>query len=185
MMRYLWAALGSLLLFVPIGLFLQWWLPTDGPEEILVLLWSSPLLFLSLAVRFRIQKSVASPAHGSLIVGTLLLFAYIQVFTFSPQISRRVGPWAHIRVLLLKSSSDVTKAREHLGIAPGRPLTRQEADLIESMALRPAPTYTFPFLKRTVTVRLLTRRPPYVGLNYGQGRNVVFDLRTMKKIYAD
>jgi hypothetical protein len=80
----------------------------------------------------------------------------------------------------------VTELRRALGIRipEHRQLTHEELQAIGSR-LGTGPTFTFPLVRRTVTLRWMVTYPPYVGVDYGAGRNVVFDLKSMRHIYAD
>jgi hypothetical protein len=90
-----------------------------------------------------------------------------------------------LRIILVEKSQEVFEAKAILSIPANRQITRQEMDQIESIVFDPVPTYTFPIINQTVHVRMMSRVPPYVGVDFGDGRRVVFDLLTMVVIYAD
>lgn len=113
------------------------------------------------------------------------LFPLVLITTCMPTISRRVGPWVELRSLLVAKSQEVAEARAALGIPEDRYLTSGEMHEIETLVLEPTSEYTFPIIHRTVRVMMLRAAPPYVGVDFGGGRRVMFDLRTMAIIYAD
>ena len=45
--------------------------------------------------------------------------------------------------------------------------------------------FTTPLINKKVTLRMMGRQPPYVGIDYGGGRRVILDLESMEAIYAD
>ncbi len=182
-----WAAgLGLLLAsasFIPLGLYLQWAVPGDGPYEYGVTALSLILPLLALVAGY--FSSLASWVKRVVITVTLSVFCLVQVWLYVPQISRRIGPWKDLRGLLLAKAEEVQSFREERGIAPDRALSREEVALAQSSVFTPTPTFTFPFPRRQVTVRLMKAEPPYVGVDYGDGRTCVFDLTTMWATYCD
>jgi len=66
-------------------------------------------------------------------------------------------------------------------------LTHGEFDAIERQLSDDGSnaTFTFPLVGRTVRIRLMQTYPPYVGVDYGDGRNCVFDLKSMRMTYVD
>ncbi len=169
--------------FVPLGLYLQWAVPGDGPYEYGVTAVSLILPLLALCVRH--HSSLASWMKRLVITVALSVFCLVQVWLYVPQLSRRIGPWEDLRGLLLAKADEVQSFREERGIAPDRVLSREEVALVQSSVFAPAPTFTFPFPRRQVRVRLMKAEPPYVGVDYGNGRNCVFDLNTMWATYCD
>jgi hypothetical protein len=176
------AILGLLLgalIFVPIALCLQWAVPGDGPYEYAVTFGSVIGLGVGMALAGRVGAKVV--LHTSL----LLLFVLTQVWLYVPRVSRNVGPWKPLRAELMSKSTEVEEFRRASGIPSDRVLTRHEVALLQEALFDPPPTFTFPFPRREVRIRILTAEPPYVGVDYGRGRNCVFDLRSMHATYCD
>jgi hypothetical protein len=172
------AAVAGTVLSLPIILFLQWWLPQDGPGELIVFIASLPLLVAALLL---MRLTTACKTSVTLFA----LFFWVQVTVFIPVISRRAGPWREIHAMLAIAARAVEDKRTELGIPTGRPLTSDEFEAIKATIVYPRPEYEFPVLGKTVHVRMLTTVAPYVGLSYGHGRNAVFDLETMACTYVD
>ena len=183
--------LASLLAFGPLGLFLEWFLPGDGPYEFVVSLLSSPLLLIGILLVYQSRATSANSLERAGVVSrgialfTLALFFEIQVFTYVPEIARRVGPWSDLRGLLLAKATQVEKAREALGVPADRPLSLTEVKTIDERVLTPRPTFIFPLVNQTVEVRLMSGTYPYVGVDYGNGRNCIFDLESMRATECD
>jgi hypothetical protein len=188
---YLAAFAASLLVFAPLGLFLQWFLPGDGPYELLVSLLSSPLLLIGVLVAYQSRStSTQSLERGGIVskglaLFTLALFVEIQVFAYVPEVGRRVGPWDDLRGLLIEKAADVVREREALGLPADQPLSRLQVERIDAAALTPRPTFTFPLVHQTVKIRLMSGVYPYVGVDYGHGRNCIFDLKSMRATQCD
>jgi len=175
-------------LFVPAGLYLQWALPEDGPYESVFSLSSVPILIVALVLLWTVRKARdGTTRRAGTVAATCLLvfFALAQVFVWVPQISRRIGPWVELRSLLIRKSSEVEDARTQSGIPADRDLTGEEMTRIEAMVFEPPEKFVFPLLNKKVTLRMMSIRPPYVGIDYGGGRRVVLDLESMKAMYAD
>lgn len=172
--------------FVPLGLVLQWWLPQDGPGELIVLLTSLPLVLV--ATTFIRYARKRSSSHGGLKIAgycILTVFVWIQVFAFIPWLSRRIGPWVALRSMLVEATREIQAKREELGIPADRPLTPREFEILKALVRFRRSEYTFPFINKAVRLRWLSTAPPYVGLNYDHGRNCLFDLDSMRCTYID
>jgi hypothetical protein len=175
--------LATVAVFVPIGVYLQWSVPRDvGLCRCAYPLLSFPILAAALALYRR--RGAQWPMRAAAL-SLFLLFGLVLITLSLPPISRRVGPWAPLRGLLVAKSRQVTQARAELAIPEGRDLTSAEMRQIEGIVLEPPPTYTFPIIGQTVQVRMMSLAPPYVGLDFGGGRRAVFDLATMVILYAD
>lgn len=115
----------------------------------------------------------------------LCLFLEIQLFTYVPQIGRRIGPWSDLRTLLSNQASEVVRACEDLGISTGQPLSRADVETLDALVFNPRPKFTFPLVDKTVELRLMSGVYPYAGVDYGNGRNCVFDLKSMRATECD
>lgn len=178
----------TVVLFVPVGLYLQWALPVDAPCELVFSLYSVPILIVALVLLWTVRKRRDDTTRraGAVAATCLLVFlALAQVFIWVPQISRRIGPWVELRGLLIQKSSEAEDARTQLGIPADRHLTREEMMRIKAMVFEPPEEFVFPLINKKVTLRMMGGQPPYVGIDYGGGRRVILDLESMEAIYAD
>ena len=150
------ALLLTLVVFVPIGVHLQWFVPRDFPLCVCIYpSISASILVIALIVWHR--SRTAPRMQWPMRVGAVCLFvlcALLLVVTSIPPISRRVGPWKELRGILVEKSQEVVEVKAALSIPASRQLTRQEMDQIESIAFDPVPTYTFPIINQTVHVRM-------------------------------
>jgi hypothetical protein len=183
------ALLLTLGVFAPVGVYLQWSMPQDFPPIVCACISASigGLILLLALIKWHRRRTVPRMQWPRR-VGAVCLFvlsALVLIVTCFPPISRRVGPWAELRGVLVEKSMEVVEARAALSIPASRDLTSGEMDQIERMVFEPVPTYTFPVINKTVNVRLMSRVPPYVGVDFGGGRRAVFDLSTMMVIYTD
>jgi hypothetical protein len=117
---------------------------------------------------------------------TLLPFLLgVELVIFVPEVSRRIGSWAELRTILLEGQARVVAARQQLSIPEERPLTGAELSHVRAVLPSTLATFRFPIVGKTAAVRVMRTHPPYVGLDYGNGRNVVFDLHSMRMVYVD
>jgi len=183
LLPYLGGLGAGVLLLAPLALYLQWALPGDGPYEYLVTLLSLPLLVLAAALLLlrRLPPGVRQLGVSAF----LAFFVLLQLWIYVPQLSRRVGQWHELRRMLIRQSVHVEKALRQQNIRSDRPISRTEIALLERQLFTPQPTFRFEFPPREVTVRILLAVPPYVGVDYGGGRNCVFDLESMVATYCD
>lgn len=94
-------------------------------------------------------------------------------------ISRRsFGEWAELKKLIQDYSQRVSSEVE-AGQDP------QQLAALELKLLSPAPTFKFKALREPVRLRLIQTTPPYVGVDFGDGANAVFDPVTMICTYSD
>jgi len=182
------AALPAAIAFVPLGLYLQWLLPIDGPFELLISCASFPLLLVALILLGKvvvIRPRLPKPTFLPLAVGLLVFFGLIQTTIFVPSISRRIGPWHELRSRLALKSQETGAVRARLGVAENADLTPEQWAQIEETVLATPEQFVFPVLNKRVTLKLMSQLQPYVGIDYGGSRRAVFDLTTMSVIYAD
>ncbi len=92
--------------------------------------------------------------------------------------SRHFGEWADLKALI-RQYSDRVVAEIEKGGDP-----RQVAAL-QLKLLSPAPAFKFKALKEPVYLKIMQTEPPYVGVDFGDGANAVFDPKTMICIYSD
>jgi hypothetical protein len=178
----------TVVLFVPVGLYLQWALPGDGPYKLVFSLYSVPTLIVALVLLWTVPKTRDDTTRraGAVAATCLLVFFVLaQVFIWVPQISRRTGPWVELRSLLIQKSSEAEDARTQLGIPADRDLTQEEMMRVKAMVFEPPEEFVFPLINKKVTLRMMGKQSPYVGIDYGGGRRVILDLESMEAIYAD
>jgi hypothetical protein len=173
----------ALALFAPVALYLQWALPGDGPYEYLVTALSLPLVVLSAALV--LLRMIPCMARRLAITTCLCLFILVQVWVYVPQLSRRVGQWKELRTMLVHKSEEIEEALRQWGVSETRPLSRAELALLEERLFTPRPRFDFDLPPRAVTLRILSAVPPYVGVDYGEGRNCTFNLDSMVATYCD
>lgn len=112
-----------------------------------------------------------------LIVASCLgLLAVFMVSTFGI-LRRHFGEWAQLRALLIEYSEKVERAHEERGSGS---LAAIEMDILAS-----APEFKFRELRDPVRLRIMQTTPPYVGVDFGEGANAVFDPKTMICLYSD
>jgi hypothetical protein len=173
----------GVLFLAPLAMYLQWALPGDGPYEYLVTLLSLPLLFLAAALL--LLRALPSGVRRFGVSAFLAFFVLLQLWVYVPQVSRRVGQWRNLRSMLVSQSVQVEAALRQQSIPTDRPISRSEIALVEQQLFTPRPTFRFDFPPKEVTIRILLAEPPYVGVDYGGGRNCVFDLESMVATYCD
>lgn len=183
--RFLPAALGcgaALVLFWPLGHYLQWATPRDAPFEYYITIVS----LASGAIAGMLVRHCPTPALR--IGGTSFVvsfFLILQVWLYIPQVSRRWGPWRDLHRVLVQASRDFDEARRRAGIPDGRLLTGAEATELSARVFNQPLRVDFPLVRRSASVRVLLAKPPYVGVDYGEGRNCAFDLESRREIYCD
>lgn len=91
---------------------------------------------------------------------------------------RHVGEWAELKALISHYSGLVAAEVERGGGTTQLPA-------LEMRLLNPPPTFQFEGYPGPVQIRIMQTTPPYVGVDFGNGANAVFDPRTMVCIYAD
>jgi len=181
-------ALLAAVAFVPLGLTLQWCLPIDGPGELILSCASAPLLIVALVLLGKaavVRPRPRKPTFLPLAVGLLVFFGLIQATIWVPSISRRIGPWHELRSHLVRKSQQVRDARAQLGIAEDGSPTPEQWTAIEQAVFATPEEFVFPLVNKRVTLKRMSSLPPYVGIDYGDGRRAVFDLATMWVMYAD
>jgi MFS family permease len=92
--------------------------------------------------------------------------------------SRNFGEWADLKALI-RQYSDLVAAEIEKGEDP-----RQMA-FLELKLLSPTPAFKFRSLKEPVRLKIMQTHPPYVGVDFGNGANAVFDPQTMICSYSD
>jgi hypothetical protein len=94
--------------------------------------------------------------------------------------SRHFGEWRELRAELARYSDMVAKAAPD----PSRLLTHAEYETIKGL-FTSEPTFVSRGFQEPLKIRMMQTYPPYVGVDFGAGRNAVFDLTTMVCTYSD
>jgi hypothetical protein len=95
--------------------------------------------------------------------------------------SRHFGEWAQLKALIADYAAQVAqRARSEDG-----QLSSAEYDAIQNELLTPAPTFLFRGTRAPVRLRMMMTLWPYVGVDFGEGANAVFNPMTMVCIYSD
>lgn len=110
------------------------------------------------------------------IVLGLCVFAVLAI-SFLGILRRQFGEWARLKALLIEYSEKVERAHEKRGSL--------SLAAIEMEFLTPAPEFKFKELRNPVRLRIMQTTPPYVGVDFGEGANAVFDPKTMICLYSD
>jgi hypothetical protein len=95
--------------------------------------------------------------------------------------SRHFGEWRELRAELARYSDKVAKA------APDRTrlLTHAEYEAIKGRLFTSEPTFVSRAFREPLRIRMMQTYAPYVGVDFGAGRNAVFDLTIMICTYSD
>lgn len=95
--------------------------------------------------------------------------------------TRHFGDWAKLKAELRRTAS-VTKG---FAKGPDGILTDAEFDKAEEAIAAMSPRFQFKGTSEPVTIRVVTKGWPYVGVDFGDGANAWFDLNTMICTYSD
>src|SRR5207248_845713 len=87
-------------------------------------------------------------------------------------LGRRFGEWRELHVLLTEYSRKVST----LVPDKSRLLTEGEYRALDVMLLTPRPTFRSRGFEEPLRIRMMQTYPPFVGVDFGKGRNAVFDL---------
>ena len=96
-------------------------------------------------------------------------------------LGRRFGEWRGFHAVLTEYSRKVsTRVPDK-----SRLLTEGEYRAIDATLLMPRPTFRSRGFEEPLKIRMMQTYPPFVGVDFGKGRNAVFDLLTMSCTYSD
>jgi len=91
---------------------------------------------------------------------------------------RHFGEWAELKASIRHYSELVAMEVARSGSADQLPA-------VQARFFDPPPTFKFSALREPVKFRIMQTTPPYVGVDFGNGANAVFDPRTMICVYSD
>ncbi len=121
----------------------------------------------------RILKAAAFLSVATAFTGTALSGLHI--------LRRNVGEWAELKQLLRDNENRVEQVVGHEGGA----LSPADVEKMKTWFQEHPATFKFKAMSDPVQIRLLSNVPPYVGVDFGGGRNAVFDTTTMRCLSAD
>jgi hypothetical protein len=93
-------------------------------------------------------------------------------------VGRHFGEWGHLKLELARHAEMASGLAPHRGL-----LAHEEFEAIR--ARMPTPSLAFTSFSGPVRIQMMAGGYPYVGVDYGAGRNAVFDPLTMVCTYAD
>jgi len=95
--------------------------------------------------------------------------------------ARNFGEWKELKKQLLFHSQRVEKAVPE----KGRMLTFDEFQKIKETLFSEPVFFKSESLIHPIQIRMMQTIPPYVGVDFGNGKNAVFELHTMFVTYSD
>lgn len=192
----IWSVLGSLGCFVACvlgGLFVRGDsgepFPGDPPVADLVVVFSLPIWVFALIPLLASWISARSKSdHGVVRVVRLALTIVFaaSLLLVGPSLlrvlERHFGEWTQVKQALRDGEK---KVQELTGKTSGQ-LSEAEIAIVGEWFSRNASALTFtkPTLQHA-TIRLSSNLPPYVGVDFGGGKNATFDVDTMLCIRSD
>lgn len=159
--------------------------PGDAPWADVLLLFSEIVILITAllwAVGFAVRRLLRLRRAWERALAAPLLAAFVSAVLAGGAISsRHFGEWRELRDLLRQHSDRVASE------APDRSrlLTHAEYNAIKGRILTPEPTFVSRGFRQPLKIRMMQTYPPYVGVDFGAGRNAVFDLATMICTYSD
>lgn len=115
-------------------------------------------------------------------VAALLALSFVSLAPALAQVGRRhFGEWRQLKAMLQQGEAQVLElVQRQGGVLSDEEYARARTWFQEH------PTYVqFKDLPHPVQVRMMSPSPPYVGADFGDGSNAVFDLSTMLCTYSD
>ncbi|WP_147446606.1 hypothetical protein [Corallococcus sp. CA047B] len=109
----------------------------------------------------------------------------LSLLALSPTVAqvggRHFGEWRRLKSLLRENEARV---QQMIGRTEGS-LSEEESALVRAWFLEHPVSLRFESEPEPVRIRLMHSTPPYVGVDFGRGRNAVFDPVTMLCLYSD
>lgn len=109
----------------------------------------------------------------------------VSLLALSPTVAqvggRHFGEWRRLKSLLRENEARV---QQMIGRTEGA-LSEEESEWVRAWFLEHPVSLRFGAEPEPVRIRLMHGTPPYVGVDFGQGRSAVFDPVTMLCLYAD
>jgi hypothetical protein len=159
--------------------------PGDAPWADVLLLSaevSSLLAALLWAAAYAVRRLLRLRTAWENVLAAPILLGLASVALATGAISsRHFGEWRELRALLGRYRDTV--ARE----APDRNrlLSHGEYEAIRDRLVSTPATFVSRGFREPLKIRMMQGSSPYVGVDFGAGRNAVFDLTTMICIYSD
>jgi len=194
MVFWLIASAGSALMLSAAGAFyaLTTWpeyFPGDPPAADLILEAAMPLwLFIALGMSgafaiHRAHESSRAIRLGRRVVASLAALSVLSLAPVVIRVGRRhFGEWAGLQRLLRENE---IHALSLIGRKGGGQFSASEFEMARSWFEEHPVYFKFRAMRDPVKVRMMSTQAPFVGVDFGDGQNAVFDLRTMICTYAD
>jgi hypothetical protein len=159
--------------------------PGDAPWADLML-GLGELLSLLAAVLWLVARALRRllrlrRAWENALAGPILLGFVSTVLATGAISSRHFGEWRELKVLLHRYSDMVEKEVPDRN----RSLTHVEHEAIKGRLFTSEPVFVSRGFLKPLEIRMMQGRAPYVGVDFGAGRNAVFDPTTMICTYSD
>lgn len=152
----------------------------DTLVEIYIVATALYLVGLGLSV----QLSLWMRRGRALIVATIIA-CIISTMAMLPALTRvagrQFGDWAELKRLLSENQRHALVLTRRSG---GR-LSEAEYELAKTWFIEHPIMFRFSETEKIVKIRMMTPLPPYVGVDFGDGRNAIFNVHTMICDYAD
>ena len=111
------------------------------------------------------------------LIGSLICFVIISLNIGK----RHFGQWGKLKNVIRLYSEQVTTVTD----LPGRQLTTEQFECAKLKFFTKPVLFTFRTPDKTVEIRMMQTTYPYVGVDFGDGANAVFDPKTMFCVYSD
>lgn len=128
----------------------------------------SPRWTRSITLLHRVSASTLALALGLFLVGLVGL------------VGRHVGSWRPVRQALLEELARIERGHRRPGA-----LSMDEYSEISRRLQSQDRRFAVSGCGESARIRILQTEHPFIGLNFGDGRNVVFEPRTMIVLYSD
>jgi hypothetical protein len=162
--------------------------PGDAPVAEVLLIFSVVLALVCLLSGmgalvackvFRLRAAFRRISMAPLLLAALPMC--LVLYSGGSILGRRFGEWRDLHALL----TDYSRRVSALTPDKSRLLTEAEYRAIDATLLTPRPTFSSRGFEKPVQIRMMQTYPPFVGVDFGKGRNAVFDLLTMSCTYSD
>jgi hypothetical protein len=100
-----------------------------------------------------------------------------------PEVSRTIGPWATIRTALYEEADRFQRTAIESGVELSTEMS--DDDWARVKARFQVRKIRWPGRSDEVQLRPMSSVYPYVGIDYGKGRNCTFELPSMRSTYCD
>ncbi|MDH4183689.1 MAG: hypothetical protein OEV92_05675 [Nitrospinota bacterium] len=168
---------------------IYWYFPGDPPYADLCLIcgilavaaFLAALYLFGVAGKYKGERTSGKVGYTpALVIAVVMLAPTLLSLSFIA--SRHTGGMRHLKSELNKYSRIIAADSS---IDPSGRLKNGQWKELESRYLSAAPQIHLEGLEHPVRIRMMSSDPPYVGADFGQGRNAQFNLATMLCVYSD